>query len=382
MLNISDYDRVVSHIYEAALVPAHWDIALTAMIDLFAPREWHVAFVVWERLDPPAGRFIGSAGVHPLAQDAYLQYFAGRHEWSIRGHDMPLGKLVLTDELIEREAFKETPFYKNFLGPWGYELALLGMLDRQGRDHLGICCPGPPDIDASTLREAISLLTPHIQRAARISRRIGEADMRADAAASLLDSSPYSVIALGPDMELLMANSRGQRLIDRGGGIALKNGRLQIAEAKTARQLAEMAAGRSKEHSIAFTATGGDGRELLMTAIAISSEHGQKFANHAGGSALMLVGGQRMSISDGVVESLQKGFDLTAAEARLAGFLIEGSGVKGYSADRGVSLEAGKYLLKGIYAKTGLSNQTELVAMLREVPLGWGKPLSPALSEK
>jgi DNA-binding CsgD family transcriptional regulator len=247
---------------------------------------------------------------------------------------------------------------------------------------LGICCPGPPDIDASTLREAISLLTPHIQRAARISRRIGEADMRADAAASLLDSSPYSVIALGPDMELLMANSRGQRLIDRGGGIALKNGRLQIAEAKTARQLAEMAAGRSKEHSIAFTATGGDGRELLMTAIAISSEHGQKFANHAGGSALMLVGGQRMSISDGVVESLQKGFDLTAAEARLAGFLIEGSGVKGYSADRGVSLEAGKYLLKGIYAKTGLSNQTELVAMLREVPLGWGKPLSPALSEK
>ena len=27
---------------------------------------------------------------------------------------------------------------------------------------------------------------------------------------------------------------------------------------------------------------------------------------------------------------------------------------------RGVSVEAGKYLLKSIYAKTGLSNQTEL----------------------
>jgi DNA-binding CsgD family transcriptional regulator len=382
MLKISDYDRVVSHIYEAALVPAHWDIALTAMIDLFAPREWHVAFVVWERLDPPAGRFIGSAGVHPLAQDAYLQYFAGRHEWSIRGHDMPLGQVVLTDELIEREAFKETPFYKNFLGPWGYELALLGMLDRQGSDHMGLCCPGPPDVDASMLREAISLLTPHIQRAARISRRIGEADMRANAAASLLDSSPYSVIALGPDMELLMANSRGQRLIDRGGGIALKSGRLHIAEAATARRLAEMAAGRSKEYSITFTATGGDGRELLMTAIAVSNEHGRKFANHAGGSTLMIVGGQRMGITDTVVEALQNGFDLTAAEARLAGFLIEGSGVKGYAADRGVSLEAGKYLLKGIYSKTGLSNQTELVAMLREVPLGWGKPLPAVTADK
>jgi DNA-binding CsgD family transcriptional regulator len=143
-----------------------------------------------------------------------------------------------------------------------------------------------------------------------------------------------------------------------------------------------MAAGRSKEHSVAFTATGGDGSKLLMTAIAVSSEHGQKFANHASGSTLMLVGGQRMDISDSVIESLQKGFDLTAAEARLAGFLIEGSGVRGYAADRGVSQEAGKYLLKGIYAKTGLSNQTELVAMLREVPLGWGQPLLPALPDK
>jgi hypothetical protein len=71
MLELDNYDRVVSQIYEAALVPAHWDIALTSMIDFFAPREWHVAFVVWERLDPPAGRFIGSTGVHPLARDAY-----------------------------------------------------------------------------------------------------------------------------------------------------------------------------------------------------------------------------------------------------------------------------------------------------------------------
>jgi DNA-binding CsgD family transcriptional regulator len=382
MLNISNYDRVVSHIYEAALVPAHWDIALTSLIDLFAPREWHVAFVVWERLDPATGRFIGSAGVHPLAQEAYLQHFAGRHEWSIRGHDLPLGQVVLTDELIARDDFKQTSFYTNFLGPWGYELALLGMLDRQGPDHMGICCPGPPDVDASMLCEAIRMLTPHIQRAARISRRIGEADLRAATATEMLNSSPYCVIALGPDLELLMANSRGEALLERGGGLSVKQGRLKVEDSATARQLTEMAAGRAKEHSITFTARAADGSELLLNAIAVSDQHGRQFASGASGSALMLVGGQRMGISDNVVESLQQGFDLTAAEARLAGFLIQGSGVRGYVEDRGVSHEAGKYLLKGIYAKTGLSNQTELVAMLREVPLGWGKPLTAPLTLK
>jgi DNA-binding CsgD family transcriptional regulator len=378
MLNVHDYDRVVSQIYEAALVPAQWDIALTSLIDRFATREWHVAFVVWERLEPATGRFIGSAGVHPLAQDAYLKHFAGRHEWSILGHNLPLGRVVESDELIDPDAFRETAFYKNFLGPWGYDLSIIGMLDRQGDDHMGIVCPGPRGVDPGQLKEAVRLLTPHIQRAARISRRIGEADMRVATATEMLNSSPYCVIALGPDLEYLMANQSGQELLEHGDGLSVQNGRLGVNRPAVARTLADMAAGRSKERSITFTTGEIAGRELVMTALSVSPGQGEQFASGAGGSALMLIGGQRIGITDHAIATLQTAFDLTAAEARLACFLIEGSGVKGYAADRGVSAEAGKYLLKNIYAKTGLSNQTELVALLREAPIGWGKAL-PAI---
>jgi DNA-binding CsgD family transcriptional regulator len=113
-----------------------------------------------------------------------------------------------------------------------------------------------------------------------------------------------------------------------------------------------------------------------MSAVAVPAAQGENFAKGVGGTALMLVGGQKIAVSNDMVEALQTSFDLTAAEARLATFLVQGSGVRGYASDRGVSKEAGKYLLKGIYAKTGLSNQTELIAMLREVPIGWGKPLA------
>jgi PAS domain-containing protein len=375
MLNLNDYDKVVSHIYEAALVPAQWDIALTSMIDLFAPREWHVAFVVWERLQPATGRLIGSTGVHPLARDAYVQNFAGRQEWSVRGHDMPLGRVIYSDELIDPQDFRQTNFYKHFLGPWGYDLAIIGMLDRHGSDHMGIVCPGPRGVDASKLKEAVRLLTPHIQRAARISRRIGEADMRIATASEMLDSSPYCVISLGPDLQMLMANKSGQSLLDQGEGLSLRKGHLKIDDPATAKRLADMAAGRGKDRSITFTAMGKHGREIVMTALCVSREQGGQFANQATGSALILVGGQRIDISDHVIESLQNAFHLTAAEARLACFLVKGSGVHGYAEDKGVSIEAGKYLLKGIYAKTGLSNQTGLVALLREAPIGWGQPL-------
>jgi DNA-binding CsgD family transcriptional regulator len=375
MLNLSDYDRVVSQIYEAALVPAQWDIALTSMINLFGPREWEVAMVLWERIDPPMGRFIGAAGVHDLARTAYLDFFAGQQEWSRLGHEMPVGGVFHTDELISRDAFRGTPFYQHFLKPWGFEVAVIGNLDRHDQDHMGLVCPGPPGSDPGDLFEAIKRLTPHFQRAARISRRIGEADMRAAAATDLLNNSPYCVMALGPGMELLLANNRAEKLLEQGDGLALFRNQLQPDDPNTLQQLQAMAAGTSKERSITFGATGRKGQRLLLSALAVSEEQSGQFTNSATGTALMIVGGQRMGVSENEVEALQHGFNLTAAEARLAAFLIEGSGVRGYADARGVSQEAGKYLLKSIYAKTGLSNQTELIALLREAPVGWGTPL-------
>jgi DNA-binding CsgD family transcriptional regulator len=378
MLNIGDYDRVVSQIYEAALVPTQWDLALTTMINLFAPREWEVAMVIWERIDPPMGRFIGTAGVHDLARSSYLEYFAGQQDWSRRGHELPIGKVVHSDELIPREEFRETAFCQHFLHPWGFEVALMANLDRDNKDHMGIVCPGPADLDPGDLREAIIRLTPHFQRATRISRRIGEADLRAETATHVLDNSPYCVMALGPRMELLLANAKAQRLLERGDGFQLIDKRIKPDDPATARKLEAMAAGRSEHPSINFSVTGRDGQRFVLQALAVSAEQSGQFAAHASGAALMIIGGQRIDITQTSVQALQSGFGLTGAEARLAAFLLEGSGVRGYAHSRGVSLEAGKYLLKSIYAKTGLSNQTELIALLREAPLGWGQPL-PAI---
>lgn len=377
MVSITAYDHVVSQIYEAALVPANWDVALTSLVNLFGPREWEVAMLLWERLEPPTGRFIGAAGLNPLARDSYLAVFAGRHEWTIRSHGMKVGSVAHSDELIARERFLETPFYQHYVGPWGFEVALIGMLDRQNQDHLGIVCPGPPDVDPGELRPAIVRLTPHFQRAARISRRIGEADLRLATAASLLDSSPYCVLAIGEDLSVLLANLKAEEVLSSNMGIARHQGRLRLHNPKLMDVLTKMARGAAADRALSFTLEGGTGEHLMFTALAVDQQQSGQFANRAGGTAVMIVGGQRIGVSETTVAALRQGFDLTAAEARLAAHMVEGSGVEGYARARGVSLNAGKYLLKSIYAKTSLSNQAALVAMLREAPLGWGTPLTP-----
>lgn len=376
MLDISAYDRVVSLIYESALVPAQWDIALTSMISFFGQPGWGSAMVLWERIDPPMGRFIGAAGVHDLARHAYLGSFAGQQDWSVRGHDMPIGRVFHSDEIVPREQFRGTPFCQNFLQPWGLEVALIGSLDRQGADHMAIVCPGPPDVDPGDLYEAVVRLTPHFQRAARISRRIGEADLRAATATELLDHSPYCVIALDDRLRVLLANRQAQALLGLGEGAVSFRSQLIPEDPAIGRQLVDMAAGRGCERSVTFTATTRGGVRVMISALAVPADQGRQLGGGMTDTALMIVAGQRMDMSEKVIGALQDGFRLTDAEARLAAFLIEGSGVQGYAGYRGVSVEAGKYLLKSIYAKTGLSNQTELVALLREAPLGWGSPLT------
>lgn len=140
--------------------------------------------------------------------------------------------------------------------------------------------------------------------------------------------------------------------------------------------LAAMARGETSERAFAFTLGDQNGERLVMTALAVEQGQSGQFANRASGASLMIIGGQHITPSEATITALRQSFDLTAAEARLAAHLVEGSGVEGYARARGVSLNAGKYLLKSIYAKTSLSNQAALIAMLREAPLGWGTPLA------
>lgn len=66
--------------------------------------------------------------------------------------------------------------------------------------------------------------------------------------------------------------------------------------------------------------------------------------------------------SDAVLRGL---FDLTAAEAKLAGFLAAGQSLAEAAAQRGVSLPTARSQLAQIFRKTGTRQQSELVALLK-----------------
>ncbi len=373
LLDTADFSAVVSDIYEASLSPAHWDLALTGLVSRFGPPRWDVAMLVWERLDPGGGRFVASAGVNDMARAVYLQHFAGRNEWSVRGHDLMIGSLVHSDRLIDRADFLLTPFSREFLGLFGMEVGLIGALDKHGRDHLGLCLPGPDAGSTEVLEQAVRLCLPHVQRAVRIARRIGEAELGQARSTAALDRAPSPVLMLTERFELAFANAAGRALIE---SYRLESGgKLRLGPAALHDDLVRLLDPSAKAHCRPFRLAQGTPTERAAMAMRVDPDRINGARTEGGEARLMIVAAHNPAITEEHIDRLRDWFGLTHAEARLTALLADGGSTEDYCQLRGVSANATRFLLKGIFAKTGVNRQAQLVRLVNQAPLHWNREL-------
>ncbi len=377
-LSLDDFDQTIADIYESALAPSHWEVALAGVVNRSAPPRWDVAFLIWESIQPPAGRFVGAVGVNDFARAGYLQAFAGRNPWSERAHFEPIGTVVHSDELLPRSELHASMLYKAYLSNWNLDVAIIGQVDRSGTQRLGLVLPGPDSGDISALMDAVRRYLPHVQRASRISRKLGEINLRAANAEAALNMAIGPVIVLGPDLEIQFANEHAQHFLARGF-VASQEGRLRLHDPKTHAELKRLASDPDAPPSVAFSIEQQDGAPWRMLAMRIERPLAETLDGTMQGGSVMLVatrfdGGIRGEILDRYAEW----FGMTPTEARLAAMLAQGQSLEDFAASRGVTVNAGRFLLKGIFEKTGVNKQAQLVALLRDAPDGWIAPREAA----
>jgi DNA-binding CsgD family transcriptional regulator len=368
---LAAYDAVIADIYEAALSPSHWDVALAGIINRSAPPMWDVAFLIWENIAPPSGRFVGTVGVNDFARAGYLQAFVGRNPWSEQAHGLPTGTVVHTDELVARDQFRKSMLYQAYLSNWNLDVAIIGQVDRSGASRLGLVLPGPDTGDISNLFDAVRRYLPHIQRATRISRKLGEANLRAANAEAALERSIGPTIILSEDLEILFANSHAQALLDHGYA-SERGGRLSLTDPAIIADLKMLAKGSAQAPSMAFSLEVEGKPEFRILAMRIETPLERTLGGTIDGGAILLVGSRfQGGVRAETMENYIHWFGLTPTEARLAAMLAQGNSLEDFANSRGVSINAGRFLLKGIFAKTGTSKQAQLVSLLRDAPDGW-----------
>ncbi|WP_257543171.1 helix-turn-helix transcriptional regulator [Sphingopyxis sp. DBS4] len=360
-------NELIGRIYDSVLHPERWNDTLARITGALCPLSWEAAFVIWESTSPPRARFVAATGLAAGIQEIYTAVYAGNHPWSRKFPRYANGSVVDSYDIMTREEFYESEFFRNFLKPYGIDRLIGVLLDRRGGERLGLMLPGPGDRDAEKLKRGLRILAPHIQRAMRISDRIASLELAAGAARAAADAAPFAIFSLDEQLNILAANSRAARYAE-AGFIRLANDRFAFTHGASQKKLLDLAAGPAPA-GLAFQAVDEAGAECPVLAARITRQSAQQIGGVQLGAALVVTLGSSPGETPVVeIDRVAQWFALTPAEARLAVALAAGQTLQDYAALRAVSLNAARFLLKGIFRKTGATSQAQLVATLARLP--------------
>jgi DNA-binding CsgD family transcriptional regulator/PAS domain-containing protein len=360
-------NALIGQICDSVLHPEKWNDTLAQIAAALCPLSWEAAFILWESNNPPRARFVAATGLAAGVQEMYTAVYAGDHPWSQRLMRYRNGSVVDTDEIMTREEFLQTPFSRDFLQPWGIGRMVAVLLDRRGGERLGLMLPGPADRDIEMLKRGLRVLAPHIQRAMRISDRIASLELAAGAARAAADQSPFAVFSLDDQRNILAANSRAATY-EEAGVISRADDRFSFVHPASQQKLIDLLR-TPPPAGLAFQAISRKGNECPVLGARISPQSVPQIGGVSAGTSLIITLGSGPGETPVVeIDRVAQWFGLTPAEARLAVAIGAGRSLQDYAAERAISVNAARFLLKGIFRKTGATSQAQLAATLARLP--------------
>lgn len=374
-ISAEQLSALVGAIYDSAIDPDHWPSAMEAMrlaldceistLNLQLLPSFELALNVHVNIPPRYVGLIDSAG-----QDV-VEIWGGPEVIMGFPADQPaILSRVVPDFSPERAS---TRYFNEFARPQGIIDSLAVVLARDAQAFGSISWGRHEHFGPLSDREAgiASLLIPHLQRAATITRLLDLSALRQASFEAVIDRLGVPVLLVGRQMRMIHANPAAQRLLQDGELLHTFRGKLESVSPGIARALeAAIAVSGSDEAAIgrkglAIPARDTLGRASVLHVLPLGSG---RTPNLAPAQAAIFIGqeGTEFVPQTGMFEAL---FDLTAAEARVFAQVVHGGSLSQTAARLGISSETAKTHLKRLYAKMGVTRRDELIIVAKSLAL-------------
>jgi DNA-binding CsgD family transcriptional regulator len=217
--------------------------------------------------------------------------------------------------------------------------------------------------------ERCRVLLSHLQRAFMMRRRLADLEVERDAALRALDQLPWGVVFVDEHRNRLAANRHAEEILIAGDGLTARGNvlRADLAD-ETARleRLLNSALDRTgKQRSGAggtLSITRPSGAHPLSVAV-VPLHIDMETLGERGRIAAIFFSDPDIPF-DSHEQHLRELYALTAGEARLTSWLLQGKSVEQAAAAMGITINTARTRLKRIYNKTGVRRQPELVRRL------------------
>jgi DNA-binding CsgD family transcriptional regulator/PAS domain-containing protein len=368
-LDFSDQrtDRLLDLIYDAATEQDLWRAVLTEIADLTGSQGGALF-----------GQSIRATTVYfdyngRLSEECHRAY-QERHFDNPLNNGMasqPIGRIVLSDEVIPLSAFRSTPFFEEVFRPQGLAHSAMARLAGTGDFHaaFNICrSPRQGPIEGEG-RRILAALVPHLCRSMQIGLRLDAHKAFQRAEHDALDRLSVGVILLDRRARLVYANAAARALDAKAGPLNLRGGAVSVPHARRLAEVIRLALNGAPMGAMSLPRPG-DGRLLTVLVSSVRGRDVGRFADMRLADAAVLMFIIDPANRPGLPPALlADAYGLTPAEARVALAMASGLSIPEAAHRLNVSPNTVKTHLRKVFGKTGTSRQAELARLLATVGL-------------
>jgi DNA-binding CsgD family transcriptional regulator len=294
----------------------------------------------------------------------YETYYAPRSPLFHYFKSVPLGRPYTDADYPDQALYRRSEIYNDLYRPLNAEHLLGVDLERRTglSTYLIIRRGGDAGFFSAAETRRLAGLNRHLARALRLGRLVEGAGRTAGALEGLLAAQPAAVLLTDAVGRVAYLNPRAERLIRRGDGLRLTQGRLRCERPADGDALDHLIAAASgappADHSGVLPVHRRSCAEPLMVEVlALPAGLGAT----AGPRLAMLRIADREARAPRP-ETIAAMFGLTPAEAAVTAALCRGESLAGHAARSGTSLHTVRTLLRNAMAKTDTHRQAELVS--------------------
>jgi DNA-binding CsgD family transcriptional regulator len=367
----SRFSDAIDAIYDAAASPQRWSEALEAIAAVFDDVG---CLLIFQRFDGSFGTIVS-----PRLEAPQRDYAEGgwarndiRMERAIEGGYLVSGDALTERHILSDEEVATLPFYTEFLARHGLKWFAGTFVSADPRLALALsiqrAANRPPYSDDELA--LFGRLGRHVENAFRLGIRLINAEVLGKALADALSQLSVGVCVVDETARILFSNNAARALL--GNGLAVSGGRLTASlqlERRALSDAIEMVAasgGSRLGQPQPILLHSGQSEPFVAVYVLPIRQHVDPVLSEAR-AIVLAIESTAHEPDPAIVRDLM---GLTLGEARVAALIGSGLGLREAAAKLGIAETTARSVLKRVFAKTGVSRQSELSALLTRLVLG------------
>ena len=321
----------------------------------------------------PAAQVMAHNGYYPDAEMLnYAQNYTADDLWSIEGtRPQYVNRVMNCDELVSPTEYERSVFYNEWIRGMGDDtFHCLGIAVKTdwGYGFVGLHRGRTQGSFDENNTQAMERDIVHLRRMLTMRGSVSAGRQRAQDAEAVLDCVGDALITLTREGRIVHANAAAEAILRRSDGLCVARGtlaaRAQTADAALRRAIAAATArSQSSASAVPVPRSGGGQYDLTVSALRTGSAPG-----------LVLIALRDPDRQDPSLERrLAALYGLSKAEAQIAARLADGASPSEIAGVRGVSVETVRKQLKSLSDKLSCRRQSEIVAVVKALPLMGGR---------